>query len=184
LKQLQARGLIDTATVPDLGPLPQSSPTSGHSDSGSSDGSESESSSGEDDGGRDDDDDEYNEDDPKPKSDPRPNRVRTRRGTGPKASLGSPSPDGKKETSVGPSEGTPKPEVTKKRKRGRPPKIDTPEEARIRSILRAVRKVRDKDGRQLFLEFERLPDPDQYPDYFKEIKRPIALDHITVLLFW
>lgn len=36
------------------------------------------------------------------------------------------------------------------------------------------------DGRQLFLEFEKLPDPEQYPDYYKEIKKPIALDHITV----
>jgi chromatin structure-remodeling complex subunit RSC1/2 len=71
-------------------------------------------------------------------------------------------------------------DVPKRRKRGRPPKIDTPEEARIRSILRAIRKVKDEDGRQLFTEFEKLPDQEQYPDYYNEIKKPIALDQITV----
>lgn len=45
--------------------------------------------------------------------------------------------------------------------------------------MRAIRKVKDSDGRQLFLEFEKLPDPEQYPDYYKEIKKPIALDNIT-----
>lgn len=70
-------------------------------------------------------------------------------------------------------------EVPKKRKRGRPPNIDTPEEASIRAILESMREVKDSDGRQLFLEFETLPDQDQHPDYYKEIKQ--AMDGITVM---
>lgn len=191
LKQLQARGFIENATIPDLGPLPQSSPVSARSDStDESDESDSDSNSDEEDDEEDagaaeeEEEDEYAE---KVKSDSvtRTVRPRTRRAatTTATAGSGSPSADDKKEQSARASDDTPKPEteaVPRKRKRGRPPKIDTPEEARIRAILRAIRKVKDTDGRQLFLEFEKLPDPEQYPDYYKEIKKPIALDNITV----
>ena len=71
--------------------------------------------------------------------------------------------------------------ATEKRKLRRPPRINTPEEARIRSILHAIKHVKDDSGRLLFLGFEKLPDEEQYPDYYKEIKRPIALSDITVL---
>jgi chromatin structure-remodeling complex subunit RSC1/2 len=181
------RGYVENANIPDLGPLPQSSPVSARSDSpeGSSDESDSDSNSDSDDEVEDDaavaedDEDEYDEKEIKPDSVTRTVRPRTRR----TATAGSTSAEDKKETSARPSEDTPKPEAEpapRKRKRGRPPKIDTPEEARIRAILRAIRKVKDSDGRQLFLEFEKLPDEVLYPDYYKEIKRPIALDHITV----
>ena len=129
----------------------------------------------------DDDEDEYNEkgvniDSSKARS----TRLRARR-TAPLKS-DSADGDGKKDESARPGDDNPKPEneLPRKRKRGRPPKIDTPEEARIRSILRTVRKVKDSDGRQLFLEFEKLPDQELYPDYYNEIKKPIALDFITV----
>ena len=189
MKLLQARGYVENATIPDLGPIPQSSPVSAHSDSPerSSDDSDSDSNSdsvneaGDDAAAADDDEDEYAEKDTKAESVTRTTRPRTRR----TATAGSTTGDDKKETSSRPSEDTPKPDAEaapRKRKRGRPPKIDTPEEARIRAILRAIRKVKDSDGRQLFLEFEKLPDEEQYPDYYKEIKRPIALDHITVNL--
>ncbi len=65
-----------------------------------------------------------------------------------------------------------------KRKRGRPPRVDTPNEARIKNIIKGIRKERDRDGRLLFLAFERLPDVKQYPEYFQEIRDPIALDGI------
>jgi chromatin structure-remodeling complex subunit RSC1/2 len=196
LKQLHSRGYIETASLPDLGPIPQSSPVSAHSDSpeASSDESESDSNSEdeeeeeeeeEEDAGAagDDDGDEYAEKSAKKDSTGRATRPRTRRSTTTKAVSESASTDDKK---ARPSDDALKPEteVPKKRKRGRPPKIDTPEEARIRTILRAIRKVKDSDGRQLFLAFEKLPDPDQYPDYYNEIKRPIALDNITVMPFW
>lgn len=183
MTQLQARGYIENATIPDLGPIPQSSPVSVHSDSreGSSDESDGDSDSDSEDeqdeaAAQDDDEDEYAEKAVKSDSVTRKTRPRTRR-TG---TTGSGSAEDKKEQSVRPSEDTATRDVPKKRKRGRPPKIDTPEEARIRAILRTIRKVKDADGRQLFLEFEKLPDEEQYPDYYKEIKRPIALDDITV----
>jgi chromatin structure-remodeling complex subunit RSC1/2 len=190
LRQLQERGFIESAVLPEIGPLPASSPASVRSKSAdaSSDESDSDSNSDDDDdddaGAIDDDEeDEYAEKDLKKDGTARSSlRPRTRHVA---TKSGSPSAEDKKDPSAKSSENTPKTETEvapKKRKRGRPPKIDTPEEARIRSILRAIRKVKDSDGRQLFLEFEKLPDPEQYPDYYKEIKRPIALDHITVLL--
>ena len=188
MKLLQARGYVKNATIPDLGPIPQSSPVSARSDSpeGESDESDSESNSdsedqaGDDAAAAEDDQDEYAEKDAKAESPTRTTRPRTRRTATGEFATG----EDKNESSTRPSEDTPKPDaeaVPRKRKRGRPPKIDTPEEARIRAILRAIRKVKDSDGRQLFLEFEKLPDMEQYPDYYKEIKRPIALDHITVI---
>jgi chromatin structure-remodeling complex subunit RSC1/2 len=182
---------VEDAAIPDLGPIPQSSPISSKSggdgassrDSDDSSGSESDSDEEdeEDDGAIDEDDeDEYNEKSGRKAGDAaRASRPRTRRSlSGKDAGEG-----GKKDDSTRvSSDETPKTDdVPKQRKRGRPPKIDTPEEARIRSILRAIRKVKDDDGRQLFTEFEKLPDPDQYPDYYNEIKKPIALDQITVL---
>jgi chromatin structure-remodeling complex subunit RSC1/2 len=179
-----------------LGPIPTSSPSekpnkddsssSGVSDSDSNHSSEEDDDDGadaEDDDAvveEDDGDEEYEEKGIKLESAPRPGlRVRPQRSI----TKFSPGAEDKK-VGTGKTESAPKPEtaVVRKRKRGRPPKIDTPEEARIRTALRAVRKVKDRDGRQLFLEFEKLPDPELYPDYHNEIKRPIALDHITVLL--
>lgn len=205
LQQLQSRGYIETAEIPNLGPLPPSSPVSPHSDSpaasddedsrsssSSSANSDSEPSDDDDDdaGAADDDEDEYNEKGVKIPSSTtaaaRSTRTRTRR-TASLGKLDSADGDDKKEESTRPKDDTPKlgeNEVPRKRKRGRPPKIDTPEEARIRSILRTVRKVKDADGRQLFLEFEKLPDQELYPDYYNEIKKPIALDFITVLSVW
>lgn len=190
LNQLKERGLIESSEIPNLGPLPGSSPVSVQSKADAEESSEEESGSEDeedeedDDGAVDvDDEDEYNEKEAKAQPATRAGlRTRSSRRSMTKADSGSPSAGDKKDASVKSSEDTPKPETEapKKRKRGRPPKIDTPEEARIRTILRAVRKVKDKDGRQLFLEFEKLPDPQLYPDYYKEIKRPIALDHITV----
>ncbi|OLL23831.1 Chromatin structure-remodeling complex subunit rsc1 [Neolecta irregularis DAH-3] len=65
-----------------------------------------------------------------------------------------------------------------KRRRGRPPKVDTPNEAKIKVVLRGLRKEKSKDGRILFQPFERLPDVKQYPDYYRDIKDPISLDQV------
>jgi chromatin structure-remodeling complex subunit RSC1/2 len=63
-------------------------------------------------------------------------------------------------------------------KRGRPPMVLTPTEARIFSILKDLRKARDKDGNPLVAPFERLPDKVIVPDYYQIIANPIALDSI------
>ena len=64
------------------------------------------------------------------------------------------------------------------KKRGRPPSVLTPMEARIHSILRSLRKPKDQDGNLLVVPFEKLPDKVAVPDYYQTITQPIALDQI------
>ncbi|EKM61618.1 uncharacterized protein PHACADRAFT_84173 [Phanerochaete carnosa HHB-10118-sp] len=46
-------------------------------------------------------------------------------------------------------------------------------------LWQTIKDAKDKDnGRQLSLDFLRLPSKRQYPDYYEQIKRPIALDDI------
>lgn len=64
------------------------------------------------------------------------------------------------------------------KKRGRPPKVFTPTEARINAILKGLRKPRDEDGNLRILQFERLPDKQTNKEYYQAIQNPIALDQI------
>ena len=64
------------------------------------------------------------------------------------------------------------------KKRGRPPSVLTPMEARIHNVLRGLRKPKDEEGTLLILPFERLPDKATVPDYYSTITNPIALDQI------
>lgn len=64
------------------------------------------------------------------------------------------------------------------KKRGRPPKVFTPTEARINAILKGLRKPRDDDGNLRILHFERLPDKQTHKEYYQAIQNPIALDQI------
>ncbi|EAW09154.1 putative RSC complex subunit (RSC1) [Aspergillus clavatus NRRL 1] len=68
------------------------------------------------------------------------------------------------------------PEIRKKR--GRPPRVDTPMEARIKAVLKGIRKLKGPSGMLKVRHFERLPDKAMYPDYYVEIKDPIAIDII------
>ncbi|KAL1962791.1 hypothetical protein VTN77DRAFT_9160 [Rasamsonia byssochlamydoides] len=65
-----------------------------------------------------------------------------------------------------------------RKKRGRPPRVDTPMEARIKAILKGIRKPKDSSGQLKIRHFERLPDKAMYPDYYMEIKEPMAIDLI------
>jgi chromatin structure-remodeling complex subunit RSC1/2 len=65
-----------------------------------------------------------------------------------------------------------------RKKRGRPPRVDTPMEARIKAIMKGLRKAKSSAGDSLVVNFERLPDKAALPDYFREIKQPMALDVI------
>ncbi|KAG0128409.1 hypothetical protein HOY82DRAFT_489145 [Tuber indicum] len=66
-----------------------------------------------------------------------------------------------------------------RRKRGRPPRVDTPMEIRVKNVLKALRKLKDEsDGRLRISTFEKLPEKKEFPEYFQEIKDPIALDII------
>lgn len=68
------------------------------------------------------------------------------------------------------------PEV--RRKRGRPPRVDTPMETRIKAVMKGIRKLKDPHGQAKVRHFERLPDKGVYPDYYMEIKEPVAIDLI------
>ncbi|KAI0542464.1 hypothetical protein GGR58DRAFT_510159 [Xylaria digitata] len=62
--------------------------------------------------------------------------------------------------------------------RGRPPKVFTPVEARIYSMLQGLRKLKHPNGDLLIYPFEKLPDRASNPDYYKTISNPTALDVI------
>lgn len=64
-----------------------------------------------------------------------------------------------------------------RRKRGRPPKVETPDESRMKSILRLIRKEHIS-GRLIYPVFEKVPDPKQYPDYYQTIENPISLANV------
>ncbi|KAL3436043.1 hypothetical protein BDV09DRAFT_166184 [Aspergillus tetrazonus] len=65
-----------------------------------------------------------------------------------------------------------------RKKRGRPPRVDTPMEARIKAVLKGIRKLKGPGNQLKVRHFERLPDKGVYPDYYVEIKDPIAIDII------
>lgn len=51
-------------------------------------------------------------------------------------------------------------------------------ETRIKTILKGLRKFKGVGGHLKIVHFERLPDKAAYPDYYMEIKEPIAIDII------
>ncbi|KAL4882337.1 hypothetical protein BJY04DRAFT_39909 [Aspergillus karnatakaensis] len=65
-----------------------------------------------------------------------------------------------------------------RKKRGRPPRVDTPMEARIKAVLKGIRKLKGPGSQLKVRHFERLPDKGVYPDYYIETKDPIAIDII------
>ena len=71
-------------------------------------------------------------------------------------------------------------ELEARKKRGRPPRVDTPTEARIKNILKSLRRHKDNAGHLKIRHFDRLPDKAVMPDYFAEIKFPIAVDVLKV----
>ncbi|KAB8343207.1 hypothetical protein FH972_022797 [Carpinus fangiana] len=65
-----------------------------------------------------------------------------------------------------------------RKKRGRPPRVDTPMESRIKNIMKAMRKIKNSDSTYMIYHFDRLPDKAAMPEYFNEIKNPMAVDVI------
>jgi chromatin structure-remodeling complex subunit RSC1/2 len=64
------------------------------------------------------------------------------------------------------------------KKRGRPPKVFTPLEARIQALLKGVRKFKGADGHVRIVHFEKLPDKSEAPDYHTSIKELMSLELI------
>ena len=65
-----------------------------------------------------------------------------------------------------------------RKRRGRPPRVDTPMEARIKAVLKGIRKYKNETGQIMIHQFEKLPDKATLPDYYVEIKEPIAIELI------
>lgn len=63
-------------------------------------------------------------------------------------------------------------------KRGRPPKVYTPLEARIEAILKGLRRYKNADGHLGITAFEKLPDKTVLPEYYAAIASPISLEMI------
>ncbi|KZT73328.1 Bromodomain-containing protein [Daedalea quercina L-15889] len=64
------------------------------------------------------------------------------------------------------------------------PKRDGPEVIKEKGLKlwNTVKDAVDKEGRSLSIDFMRLPSRRQYPDYYIQIKKPIALDDIKAQL--
>ncbi|KAK2750897.1 hypothetical protein FQN55_001469 [Onygenales sp. PD_40] len=150
-KKLVEQGIIsaETAELPDLGEIPEADPLPIEEEE------EEEEEEDEDDEEGDDSDDEGR----------RKRRRAARSGASSKRESGA-KDDGKSND----------PELRKKR--GRPPRVDTPMEARIKAVLKGIRKYKDNSGQLKVRHFERLPDKAAYPDYYSEVKDPIAIDLI------
>ena len=67
-------------------------------------------------------------------------------------------------------------EAELRKRRGRPPRVDTPMEARIKNVMKGLRKPKNSHGQLKISHFERLPDKAVMPEYYNEIKTPIAFD--------
>ena len=72
------------------------------------------------------------------------------------------------------------PQTDSRKRRGRPPKVDTPMESRIKNILKGIRRAKSDDGRLMYYNFEKLPDKTEHPHYYLEIKEPLAIEQIKV----
>jgi chromatin structure-remodeling complex subunit RSC1/2 len=158
--RLVERGLItkEDTIFPDLGKIPDATAEDELM-------TEDEEEGEEDAEGDEDEDDEDDQDD----SDDEAKGKRRRRG-------GRPSMAGRKRDRS--EEGQKGGEVDARKRRGRPPRVDTPMEARIKAVLKSIRKFRSEAGHLKVLPFERLPDKTQNPGYYIEIKEPIAVDLI------
>jgi chromatin structure-remodeling complex subunit RSC1/2 len=154
LQKLVQKDIIsaEEAELPDLGEIPEVE------DSPPPDPDEEEVEEDEDEEEEDEEDDETDDDRPRRRKKNRRSSATTKR-------------DGK-----GDDGGKDDPESQKKR--GRPPKVHTPMEARINLLLKGMRKFKHSSGELKILPFEKLPDKSQMPEYYQEIKTPIAMDLI------
>ncbi|KAK3348119.1 hypothetical protein B0H65DRAFT_508072 [Neurospora tetraspora] len=64
------------------------------------------------------------------------------------------------------------------KKHQRPPKVLTPQEARIQALLKGLRKFKNENGHVRINHFQRLPDKSESPGYYAAVRNPIALDMI------
>ncbi|KAF2679149.1 Bromodomain-containing protein [Lentithecium fluviatile CBS 122367] len=155
LKKLVDHKIIteETAALPYLGEIPEQDPLL----------AEEEEEEEEDDDEEEDeeleleDDDEEDEGKRRKRRGPRSTAAITKRETGTRKDPKEEDPDARK-------------------KRGRPPRVDTPMEARIKAIMKAIRKPRNQANKLMVSAFEKVPDKTVMPEYHAEIKNPMAMD--------
>jgi chromatin structure-remodeling complex subunit RSC1/2 len=179
----------EDAKLPDLGPLPPASPEllpakpEKEDELSASEPEEFEESASEASEGSDDDEDEELDKKKRRNSGSGRGRRGNRRGSSqPRAIRRRASREVKEEDGEDEPSSSKKARDDPRRKRGRPPRVDTPVETRIKNILKALRKLKDKDGITRMISFEKLPEKKEFPEYFEEIKKPIALDLVRVCI--
>ncbi|KAL8675394.1 MAG: hypothetical protein Q9168_000225 [Polycauliona sp. 1 TL-2023] len=156
LKQLAQEKIISAqdALLPDLGEIPPASPRPAEEE--------------EDDEDEDDEDDEE-EEEAEDSVEEEGGKRKRRRGPRSQTALmkrdATSREDGQKGTDSDP-----------RKKRGRPPRVDTPMEARIKAILKGMRKFKNDSGQTMIHQFEKLPDKVAMPEYYQEIKEPVAIE--------
>ncbi|KAF8250199.1 hypothetical protein K440DRAFT_542050 [Wilcoxina mikolae CBS 423.85] len=186
LAEFAASGVIPAADseLPDLGPLPPPSPelSAASPEQEVEDGSADEEDEEEEEEEEEEDDDDEEETTKKRRGSGRGRRTTRGGSTQPRATrrrgggAGNSTAGEVKDEDVEEGSGR-KIKDDPRRKRGRPPRVDTPMEIRIKNILKALRKLKDGEtGQQRITAFEKLPEKKEFPEYFQEIKNPIALD--------
>lgn len=158
-RELQKRvqeGLIsaDVAKLPDLGEIPTYEDVP-------MEGADGEAAADEEEEDEEEDEDEEGEEDGSEEEVVKRKRGRPRG----KASIA------KRETSI-----KDEPDEATGTRKTRPPKMLTPMESRIQAVLKGVRKPKNQRGQLMIKHFERLPDKQAMPEYFAEIKNPMAYD--------
>ncbi|KAF2007977.1 Bromodomain-containing protein [Amniculicola lignicola CBS 123094] len=142
----------DAAKLPYLGEIPEQDPLLPEEEEDEDDDDEEEEE-------EEDDDDEEDEGKRKRRRGPRSTAAITKREAGVK------SKDDLKDN-----------DPESRKKRGRPPRVDTPMEARIKAIMKGIRKPRNSLNKLMVGAFERVPDKQVMPEYHVEIKSPMAMD--------
>ncbi|KAL9006561.1 MAG: hypothetical protein Q9188_000721 [Gyalolechia gomerana] len=162
-KQLVAEKIISTedAVLPDLGEIPPASPRPVE------EGEEEEEEEEEDEEEDEKDDEEEEGDD----SEGEGGKRKRRRGPRSLAAINKREGGSKDDAQKGA-------DTDPRKKRGRPPRVDTPMEARIKAVLKGIRKHKNDMGHIMIHQFEKLPDKTAMPEYYHEIKEPIAIEII------
>lgn len=157
LRQLAEQKVIspEAAVFPDLGEIPPATPRPL-----------------EDEDEEDDDDDDDDEEDDADDSDEDGGKRKKKRG--PRSLAASKRDGGSK------GEGEKGNDADPRKRRGRPPRVDTPMEARIKAVLKGIRKHKNDLGQIMVHQFEKLPDKATMPEYYQEVKEPIAIELIKV----
>ena len=155
---LAEQGIIsqEVATLPDLGELPPVETPLPVEDEEEEDDDEDED--------EDDEDDETDEE-----------GVKRRRKRGPRSTAAITKREGGSK-----DEGQKGNDTDSRKRRGRPPRVDTPMESRIKAVLKGIRKFKNELGQIMVHQFEKLPDKTVMPEYYAEIKVPMAIEQLKV----